>query len=170
MVTIHDLTADDQLLLELFWMLDAAGQGELVRSAAMAANLQVADCAARKRGAASAGTVVAEALKAIWGCAPPLPCGWASDSDFESEIDNAVKQRLGDEVADMVLNVDAMDQKHAARLAEWAEAHARRIGPDFCAPQFEDGYVPVESMKAFIQDWRDRFMANLRRREADAKR
>ena len=71
--------------------------------------------------------------------------------------------RLGDAAIEVVLTAAECDGKNASRLAGWADEHARRMGPNYCAPSFDDGYVSVDAVKQFIEDWRDAFMIKLHR-------
>jgi len=163
MVTIHGLTWDDDRLLELVMMLDSADRGRILRGASVAA------CYARsKRAAATAGRALDESAETVTRmflrrCAPRLPCGWVSDTGFQFEVENAVWGQLKGRELDMVLTSADHDEHNAAILADWADEHAQRVRTDFCAPEFEDGYVSVQAMRAFIEGWRDSFMSNLRR-------
>lgn len=166
MVTIHDLTWDDDRLLELFILLDRRDQGQVMKMASVAACHAAAKRSGPPKGDPAAASPDEVTLAALGRCRPPLPSGWASDSDFEFEVANNVLLKLGDRALDMILTTADHDDAHARVLAGWAEAHALRIGSDFCAPTFEDGYVSVEAMRAFIEEWRDGFMSNLRRAHA----
>lgn len=165
MVTIHDLTWDDNRLLDLFLMMDRRGQGDLMTQASVAGCYAVAQRAALAEGRAVDGTPKSVTLKALWKCVPPFPCWWLSDTGFEWEIENTVKMRLGDGAIGMILTTEEHDQENAEILLEWADEHAQRIASDFCAPDFEDGYGEVAGMKKFIDSWRDSFMTNLMRAE-----
>jgi len=163
MVTIHDLTWDDDRLLDLMLLLDSAEHGCVMRAASVAACYAVAkrDAAARNLPVTHVPEEVT--LKELWRCAPTLPCGWSSDTDFQFEVENSVKQQLGDGAIDMVLTTSDHDERNAELLADWAATHASRIGSKFCAPSFEEeGYVAAEDMRRFIEEWRDSFMTNLR--------
>lgn len=164
-VTIGDLTWDDHRLLDLFWMLDRIGQGTLMRQATVLA-CAAAQALPVKGGERSGQTAESVALALLWKCKPPLPCGWVSASDFEFEVEQAVCARLRDRALDMVFSTTENDAANAAKLVSLATEEATRIGPDFCAPSFDEGYVSVESMRQFIDDWRDAFDARLRSQDA----
>jgi hypothetical protein len=167
MVTIHDLTWDDERLLELFWMLDRAGRGALMRHASVLA-CGAAQSMAGKNGQRVGQTAESVAHALLWKCRPPLPCGWVSDSDFKFEVEQAVCARLRDHAVDVVFTTTENDDANAAKLVSLATEEANRIGPDFCAPIFDETYVAVESMRRFIDDWRDAFLASLRK-QRDAR-
>lgn len=165
MVTITELTTDDDQLLELFMLLDQRDQGLLMRHAAVAA-CHAAACRQAMRhdhGISLIDTPETVTRKALWRCAPALPCGWRSDTDFEFQVENAVKARLDDRALDMILTTTAHDERNAQVLADWAGQFADLYGPDYCAPRFEDGYVDPVAMRGFIEDWRESFISELRR-------
>lgn len=166
MVTIHDLTWDDDRLLELFILLGHRDQGLLMKMASVAACHAAAQRTRRVPGDPATESPEATTFAALGRCRPPLPSGWASDTYFEFEVENTILNKLGERALDMILTTADHDDANARVLMGWAEAHALRIGSDFCAPSFEDGYVSVEAMKEFIETWRDSFMSNLRRAHA----
>lgn len=163
MVTITDLTWDDDRLLELMWLMDARAQGELMVAASVKTCHNLAVRAATASGKSLIDTPETVALKALARCQPTLPCGWMSDTDFQDDVERAVIGQMGSQALQVVLTTADHDEKNAAMLAEFAEEHATYFGPNFDAPSFEEGYVDPASMKAFIEDWRESFMANLRR-------
>lgn len=166
MVTIHDLTWDDNRLLDLFILMSKRDQGRLMAQASIAGCHAVEARKGLSSKPAAKATPKAVTLKALWRCAPSLPCGWVSDTGFGWEVENTVKMRLGDGAIDMILTTADHDQENAEILADWAGEHAQRIGSGYCAPDFsEEGYVAVEAMKLFIEEWRDSFMTNLLRAE-----
>ena len=162
MVTIRDLTWDDDRLLELFILLGPLDQGRLMRMASVTACHAAAVSSRLRHGDPSIKSPEEDALVALWRCRPRLPSGWASDSGFEFEVENALVNRFGDRALDMILTTANHDDINARVLADWAETHALSIASDFCAPSFEDGYLSADEMKKFIEEWRDRFMSNLR--------
>ena len=170
MTTIHDLTDDDVRLFDLFMILDDRGQGEALKQVAVTGCHAVAERTASADGSAFDLSPKAATLDALHRCRPRLPSGWASDSDFEFEVENAVVLKLGDAAIDIVLTASAHDQRNAERLAQWAHDHATRIGSDFCAPSFDEGYLSADVMRAFIEDWRDSFMTSLWRASERAAR
>lgn len=165
MVTITDLTWDDDRLLELFMLLDRRDQGLLMRQAAITASFALArrESAARPDDTHLTDTPEAVTLKALRSCAPRLPCGWRSDTGFEDQVESAVKNRLGERAVDMILTTSEHDAGNARILAEWAHEFADQFGPDYCAPRFDEGYVEAASMQRFLEEWRDSFMTLLQR-------
>ena len=169
-VTNHDLTWDDDRLLELFILLSPHDQGQLMKMASMAVCHAAATRNRLGHGDPTIRSPEADTLVALGRCRPRLPSGWASDSDFEFDVENTVLNMLGDRALDMILTTADHDERNAQVLADWAETHARQIGNDFCAPSFEDGYLPADEMRKFIEAWRDSFMSNLRRQHETAGR
>jgi len=100
-----------------------------------------------RHGDPTIGSPEADTLVALGQCRPRLPSGWASDNDFEFEVENTVLNMLGDRALDMILTTADHDESNAQVLADWAETHARQIGNDFCATSFEDGYLPADEMR-----------------------
>lgn len=165
MVTITELTWEDDQLLELFMLLDQREQGLLMRHAAVSA-CYAAACRENERdacGVALTDTPEAVAIKALWRCAPTLPYGCSSNTDFESLVERAVKNRLADRALDMILTTSEHDGRNAQVLVNWANEFAHRFGSDYCVPDIEEGYVDRSDMQRFIGEWRDSFMINLRR-------
>jgi hypothetical protein len=164
MVTISDLSEDDDRLLELFVLLDRRDQGMLMRQASVTACFALAQRARipQQDGTDLIDTPEAVTLRALRRCAPRLPCGWPSDTGFEDQVECAVRNRLDDRALDMILTTSEHDAGNAQLLAEWAGEFADRFGPDYCAPKFVDGYIDAATMKRFIEDWRDAFLADLR--------
>ena len=163
MVTIHDLTWDDERLLELFILLGHHDQGQLMKMASIAVCHEAAKRDRLLRGDPADKSPEADTLAALNRCRPQLPSGWASDTYFEFEVENTVVNRVGDRALDMILTTADHDERNAGVLADWAETHALSIANDYCAPSFEDGYVSIDDMRKYIEDWRDSFMSNLRR-------
>lgn len=168
MVTIRNLNWDDDRLLELFILLGPLDQGRLMKTASVVACHAAAVRDRLRHGDPAIKSPEADTLMALERCRPRLPSGWASDSDFEFEIENTLVNRLGEGVLDMILTTADHDDANARVLADWAESHALSIANDFCAPSFEDGYLPADEMKKFIEEWRGSFMSNLRRQLVDA--
>ena len=94
MTTIHDLTDDDVRLFDLFMILDDRGQGEALKQVAVTGCHAVAERTASADGSAFDLSPKAATLDALHRCRPRLPSGWASDSDFEFEVENAVVLKL----------------------------------------------------------------------------
>ena len=165
MVTIHDLTWEDNRLLDLFLMMDRRDQGKLMTQASVAVCYAVAQRAAIAEGRVVDGTPQSITLKALWKCAPPFPGWWPPAPGFEWEVEETVKSRLGDGAIQMILTTEDHDQENAEILLDWANEHAQRISSDFCAPDFEDGCGEASGMRGFIESWRESFMTNLMRAE-----
>jgi hypothetical protein len=148
MVTIHDLTWDDDRLLELFWALDQSGRGVLMRQAAVNVCYAQALTLAKKTGECLDETAEAVTRKVLQQCMP----------DFEEEVANAVWSRLKGREIEVVLTISDQDAKNAKLLAGWALEHAQRIASDYCVSKIADECMPTEQMRQFIEDWRDAFM------------
>ena len=174
MVTIHDLTDDDDRLLELCWTLDSKGQSDLLRQAAVAVCYARAKVEAARHEQELVLSPDAVTTAELSACMPSLPGGWPVDcDDFHFEVKNLVVSRLSGRETEFVLAVSDQDKAHAELLAGWALEHARRIARNYFTPEFEVGedvYVSVDSMKQFIEDWRDAFMLRLTKPPAPRNR
>jgi hypothetical protein len=162
MVTIHDLTWDDDRLLELFWALDQRDRGALMRQAAVNVCYAQALTLAKKTGEWLDETAEAVTRKELQQCMPEVPRSWvAGEGRFEEEVATAVWNHLEGREIEMVLTISDQDATNAKLLAGWALEHAQRIASDYCVSKIDDERIPIEAMQQFIEDWRDAFMARV---------
>lgn len=163
-VTLLDVSHDDERLLDLLDMLRPHTQSEVLRRVSIAACV-----AALSRRTESRQTIAGKAPEELtkeflMRCMPPVPCGYLDDFGFEQRYHDYAMPLLARQCVEVVLASSTLDVKHSAHLAAELTKCAATVGPDFCAPDFQEvGFLEGDTVERFIDDWRDNFMANVSR-------
>jgi hypothetical protein len=119
MVNLHDLSWDDDRLLELFWALDQRDRGDLMRRAAVNVCYAQALTLAKKTGEWLDETAEAVTRKELQQCMPEVPRSWvAGEGRFEDEVATAVWNHLEGREIEMVLTISDQDATNAKLLAD----------------------------------------------------
>ena len=167
MVTLVDVTDDEQRLFDAFDILAPEAKTDVLQRLAIAACFTVAArrCHAEAKPVPESPKTVTRAF--LMRCMPNVPTGYVDDFGFEQRYLDHALPRIEWRCLSMVLGSTSQDAANAKDLAEALTECAMTIASDFCAPDFaEDGFVDAETALGFIEQWRENFTANLARAAA----
>jgi hypothetical protein len=166
---------DDELrLFELFEMLAAKHRSDLLRKLFVEACMALAGNEEADRYDRSWGSQLPPSqptpemlTTAFLGrCMPPVPTGYRDDFGFEDAYaDHAVPKLLQSAVR-VVLGSSVYDEQHAAKWAADLCECAATVGPSFMvtfSDDPEEAFIGAESVRPFIEQWRESFGVRLRR-------
>lgn len=166
MVTLYDLdlSDDESRLLEAFNVLRPEARDAVLQRVCVSAC-----CAVMARDGATADGQESKSPEQrtrdfLMRCMPGIPTGYVDDFGFEYRYRDHAVPRIEWRCISLVLGSTSQDAANAAELAEVLTECATSIASDFCAPDFEEeGFIDVETVRRFIDKWRENFAAYLAR-------